>query len=140
MCHHKEDFNNDAEWVFSTTGHGKAAVDGMNGTLKREAANTSLYMKEGNTITSAEGFHQWNKTRQTARGEKSKVISFVITKEDIDETGANEKLKKRWEKARTVSGTQSCHSFSPDPNDINFLYAKSFYSSGEKEHLRHSRK
>ena len=82
MCHHQEDFNNDAEWVFSTTGHGKAAVDGMNGSLKRQADHASLYMGARNTITSAQGFHQWNENRTTARGEKSKVKTFVINQED----------------------------------------------------------
>ena len=127
MCHHQEDFDNDAEWVFSTTGHGKAAVDGMNGSLKRQADHASKYMGTSNTITSAKGFHEWNENRTTARGEKSKVKTFVITQEDIDATSADEKLKRRWEKARTVSGTQSYHSFAPDPNDKDFLHAKSFF-------------
>ena len=93
-----------------------------------------------NTITSAEGFHQWNENRTTARGEKSKVKTFVINQEDIDATSTDEKLKRRWDKARTVSGTQSYHSFAPDPNEKDFLHAKSHYSSVDSFRLRHSKK
>ena len=112
----------------------------MNGSLKRQADHASLYMGARNTITSAQGFHEWNENRTTARGEKSKVKTFVINQQDIDTTSADEKLKKRWDKARTVTGTQGYRSFAPDPNDKDFLHARTFYSSVDSVRLRHSKK
>ena len=58
---HEEDFGHPAEWFFSPTGHGKNAVDGINGTLKHNARQESLRQGDRNTITSAEGFFNFMK-------------------------------------------------------------------------------
>ncbi len=42
LCHHKEDFEIDAEWNFFSTSHGKGPCDGVGGTVKRLAAMASL--------------------------------------------------------------------------------------------------
>ena len=42
LCHHKDDFRVAAEWNFCATSHGKAACDGLGGTVRRLAARASL--------------------------------------------------------------------------------------------------
>ena len=35
LCHHQQDFNMDAEWIFFATSHGKSPCDGVAGFVKR---------------------------------------------------------------------------------------------------------
>ena len=35
LCHHQQDFNVDAEWIFFATRHGKSPCDGVGGFVKR---------------------------------------------------------------------------------------------------------
>ena len=42
FCHHQQDFNMDAEWIFFATSHGKSPCDGVGGFDKRYVAKHSL--------------------------------------------------------------------------------------------------
>ena len=50
LCHHKQDFNIDAEWVFFATSHGKSLCDGIGGFVKRYVAKYSLQIPLNNQI------------------------------------------------------------------------------------------
>ena len=47
LCHHKKDFEVDAEWHFFATSHAKGPCDGIVRTVKRLAARASLQRTEG---------------------------------------------------------------------------------------------
>ena len=42
LCHHQQDFNMDAEWIFFATSHGKSPCNGVGGFVKRYVAKRSL--------------------------------------------------------------------------------------------------
>ena len=42
LCHHQQDFNMDAEWIFFATSHGKSPYDGVEGFVKCYVAKRSL--------------------------------------------------------------------------------------------------
>ena len=42
LCHHQQNFNMDAEWIFFATSHGKSPCDSVMGFVKHDAAKLSL--------------------------------------------------------------------------------------------------
>ena len=42
LCHHQQDFNMDAKWIFFATSHGKSPCAGVGGFVKRYVAKCSL--------------------------------------------------------------------------------------------------
>ena len=42
MCHHQQDFNMDAEWIFFATSRGKSPCNGVEGFVKNYVAKHSL--------------------------------------------------------------------------------------------------
>ena len=105
LCHHKIDFNVDCSWSFFATSHGKSPCDGIGGTLKRLAARASLQRAKTNQIVSPEDFFNF------CNDEIKMVTSIYIPKEEIEAT--REKMRERYEKAKTVPGTRSFHHFVP---------------------------
>ena len=41
FCHHQQDFNMDAEWIFFATSHDKSPCDGVGGFVKRYVGKRS---------------------------------------------------------------------------------------------------
>ena len=52
LCHHKNDFGLDAEWIFFATSHRKSPCDGISGFVKRYVAERSLQRPLNNQILS----------------------------------------------------------------------------------------
>ena len=105
VCHHKTDFDVNCSWSFFATSHGKSPCDGVGGTLKRLSARASLQRTTSNQIVSPEDFFNF------CNYEIKMLTSNYITKDEIDST--REKMKERFEMARTVPGTISYHHFVP---------------------------
>ena len=42
LCHHWQNFNMDAEWIFFATSHGKSPCDSVTGFVKHDVAKCSL--------------------------------------------------------------------------------------------------
>ena len=42
LCHHQQDLNMDAEWIFFAASHGKSPCNGVGGFVKRYVAKRSL--------------------------------------------------------------------------------------------------
>ena len=50
LCHHRDDFGLDAQWIFFATSHGKSPCDGVGGFVKRHVAKRSLQHPLNNQI------------------------------------------------------------------------------------------
>ena len=59
LMYHEHDFNLKAENHFFATSHGKSPCDGIGGTIKREAANSSLRTVVTNQILTPEQLFLW---------------------------------------------------------------------------------
>ena len=59
LCHHYSDFNLEAEWNFFATNHGKFAVNGIGGIIKRLTARASFQRPYNNQILSSEAVYQF---------------------------------------------------------------------------------
>ena len=52
LCHHQQDFNVDAEWIFFATRHGKSPCDGVGGFVKRYVVKRSVQRPQHDQILS----------------------------------------------------------------------------------------
>lgn len=110
ICQFKRKFDLQAEWHFFATSHGKSACDALGGSFKREAAKTSL-KQPVDVITNAKKLFEW------AQARKTKTL-FVFCSNTEYEEEAN-RSKNRYDKVKTITGTQSLHSFQPiNENEI----------------------
>ena len=94
----------------------------MGGTCKRAARNYSL-ANPGHEIGSALDFYNFMIEK------KLKTIPFVITKQEILETG--QFLEERFKRARPFIGTQGHHHYEVDPDDNRFLIIKKHTESSQ---------
>ena len=105
LCHHKEDFGISAEWHFSATSHGKGACDGLGGTVKRLAARASLQRPYEEQIMTPRQLFQWA---------SSSILNITFDFCSIDEyLDEKRNLSQRFDKCRTIPGTQKLHSYIP---------------------------
>ena len=63
LAEHKNDFDVEADWSFSATGHGKGPWDGLAGSAKREAALESLRRSSMNPIQTPYDFFEFVKNK-----------------------------------------------------------------------------
>jgi hypothetical protein len=59
LIHHKEDFDMEACWVFSASGHGKGPCDGIGATVKSTATRSVL--TSGKAFLSVKDFYNFTK-------------------------------------------------------------------------------
>lgn len=105
LCHHENDFGIKAEWNFFASSHGKNACDGVGGTVKRLAALASLRMVYNEQIMTPRQLYDWAKANIDN-------ISFLYSTKDEHEA-EEQTLKRRFEAATTIKGTQQFHSYTP---------------------------
>jgi len=105
LCYHKTDFRIDAEWHFFATSHGKGPCDGLGGTVKRLAARASLQRTYDHQIMTPHQLYEW-------ASDNIPTIHFKFcTSEDYKR--AETFLQERFQKSRTIPGTQKLHCFVP---------------------------
>lgn len=109
LCSSKEDFGVELHWSFFATSHGKGAVDGIGGNVKRKVwtcVKSRLY-----TVANAQEFFD------CAR-EEIKGITVLFTSKDS--IAQNEHfLSKRWSTIPNIPRIQSSHFFQPyDKNNL----------------------
>ena len=97
--YHPLDFGTQATWSFFETAHGKGAVDGVGGAIKRAVWRAIL--QDRAVVNSAEEF------ARVAENECLKVKVLYIPKEDI--TQAEEQLHQRWNACIPIPETHSIH-------------------------------
>ena len=105
LCHHKEDFGLDAEWVFFATSHGKSPCDAIGGVVKRHITKRSLQRPLNNQILDYESMIN------LCREEIKEIKFFGISQ--LQMKIVRENLKVRFDKGKTLPGTRRCHHFVP---------------------------
>lgn len=92
-------------WHFFATSHGKGAVDGVGGTVKR-AVSTAVLSRQVVQVD-ARSF------AETARRVCPKVEVLFISTEDISQFCADNEMEKYWDQAAPLPGTRNVHYISP---------------------------
>lgn len=93
-----------SRWIYSASGHGKSACDGVGGVLKHHASLHNLKTTELSSITNARTFVE-------ALGQKIKGITLLFI--DQEELSRYRELKRKgWEKVTPSKGIQSSHVWS----------------------------
>ncbi|QQP58144.1 Uncharacterized protein FKW44_003368 [Caligus rogercresseyi] len=93
------------EWHYFATSHGKGAVDGVGGTVKR-AVSMAVLSRQW-VVANASTF------AETARRVCPKMEVLYITKEDIGEFCNTHEIAKYWEQVTPLPGTLNVHSVTP---------------------------
>ena len=99
VLYHPLDFGSEATWSFFETAHGKGAVDGVGGAVKRAVWRAIL--QDRAVVNSAEEF------AMVAENECQKVNVLYIPKEDITQTKVQ--LLERWNACIAIPETHSVH-------------------------------
>lgn len=89
------------KWIFSATGHGKGACDGIGGIVKHFATSHNLRKSHLESINDAETF-------VSEVGKYSNAIKLlVIPFEDLQKF--RKEKTREWKKASAIVGIQKCH-------------------------------
>lgn len=121
VCFSKTDFCVNIEWNFFAAGHGKGAVDGVGGSVKRTVWNAVKGRQA--YVHSAKDFYH-------ASAEKCKGICVLFVSQEEVESHA-QLLNTRWSSVREISGIHSMHHFQAyDENNI--LVGKTAHTEMEK--------
>ena len=76
------------------------------------------------------------KTHINYAGQISPIIPIVVTRDDYEKVRNNEVIKKRWNRTRTVNGTQQHHDFRRDQKDNDFIIMRPYSDCEEYEMVR----
>ena len=113
LCHHKDDFGLNAEWIFFATSHGKSPCDGIGGTVKRYVAKRSLQRPLCDQIITYEAM------LELCIKEIKGIKFYGISKERMKIV--RNILLPRFQSGKTVPGTRIYHHFLPiSTNAISF--------------------
>jgi len=102
LCHFQEDFDISGYWNFFATSHGKGAVDGVGGKLKRVA--WEMVKSRKLLINDSEEFFN-------ALNGKTNINLIYVSSQKIQDN--KNMLTTRWESILPIAGLQSCHFFRP---------------------------
>ena len=103
LCHHQQDFNMHAEWIFFATSHGNSPCDGVGGFLKRYVAKRSLQRPLHDQFLS------YQSMLDLCAKEIPSVTFLGVGQEKMVNVRAD--LEDRATKLNTVPGTRSSHHF-----------------------------
>ncbi|CAF1564844.1 unnamed protein product [Adineta steineri] len=123
LVHHKTDFDLDACWTFTATGHGKAAGDGIGAVLKSTGRRATL--SKNIIMSNAKDFYEFLQKQQIETARRSNkdipgVYVFFLESDEVEEV-KNKYLKARNEKLRatgTIQGIRTMHDFKPISNSM----------------------
>ncbi|CAF1500343.1 unnamed protein product [Adineta ricciae] len=123
LIYHKKDFDLDACWTFTATGHGKGAGDGIGAVLKSIARRATL--SKNILMTNAKDFYEFSQKQQLETARRSSkdipgVHVFFLESDEVEEA-KNNCLKARNEKLRatgTIKGIRTMHEFQPISNSM----------------------
>ncbi len=110
LTHHNIDFDLDACWTLTATGHGKDAGDGTGAVLKSIARRATL--SKNILMSNAKDFYEFSHKQQleTARRSNKDIPSvhvFFLESDEVEEV-KNNYLKARSEKLRTTGEKDLC--------------------------------
>lgn len=121
LCHHKRDFDIDAEWHFFATAHGKGPCDGLAGSIKRLASRKALQMGTKKEILTPFALYEW-------ANEYFDNIHFTFVSQEVYNSSAQYQ-KERFTKAKPLKGTQSVHCIVPCTENFDYCMVKKNSSS-----------
>lgn len=113
---HKKEFGLTADWHFFTTSHGKGAVDGIGGSLKRNA-RANMLRTTGISPRNAKEFCE-TAYRTIIKLVYLDKLKMEDTRKKMEET--------RYKKTKTVPGTHNLHYFKPSSSDADTIIARTF--------------
>lgn len=104
LIHHKVDFELEACWTFTATGHGKSAGDGIGAALKSTARRATL--SKSILLSTAKDFFEFCQKQQLGIAEKSNrdnpaIDVFYLEADEIEEV-KNNILNSRFEKLKAL--------------------------------------
>ena len=105
LCHHQQDFNMDAEWIFFATSHGKSPCDGVGGFVKHYVVKRSLQRPLHDQIL------RYQSMLDLCVREIPSIIFFGVSQEEIFNVHAD--LEDRFAKSKNMPGIRSSHHFVP---------------------------
>ncbi|KAJ4425908.1 hypothetical protein ANN_27534 [Periplaneta americana] len=111
------------KWHSFATSHGKGAVDGVGGTIKRGVGTIVNVRRE--LVTGYESF------ATVAKQVCPSIKTVVISKEEIEMVSEKNKLSSLWEKVNAVPATQTLHCIIPSGESK--IVGKKFSFSTEDE-------
>jgi hypothetical protein len=98
LIHHKEDFDMEACWTFSASGHGKGPCDGIGATVKSTATRSVL--TSGKAFLSVEDFYNFTKKFNddvTRVNTTETPINVFHLERTVVERVLQDLLTKRWD-------------------------------------------
>ena len=105
LCHHLQDFNMDAEWIFFATSHGKSSCDGVGGFVKHYVVKHSLQRPIHDQIFS------YQSMLGLCIREIPSIIFFGVIQEEMVNVRGD--LEDHFAKSKTMPGTRSSEHFVP---------------------------
>ncbi len=104
LIHHKADFELEACWSFTASGHGKSAGNGIGAVLKSTARRVTL--SKNILLSSAKDFFEFSQNQQFETAKKSNrnnpaVEVFFLDADEIEKVKANI-LDSRIEKVKAL--------------------------------------
>jgi hypothetical protein len=114
LIHHKVDFELEASWTFTATGHGKSAGDGIGATLKSTARRASL--SKNILLSTAKDFFEFSQNQQLEIAKKSNrdnpaVDVFYLEADEIEKV-KNNILNARFKKLQALREKEIINLFS----------------------------
>ena len=105
LCHHQQDFNMDAEWIFFATSYGKSPCNGVGEFGKCYVMKCSLQRPLHDQILS------YQSMLDLCVREIPSITFFIVNQEEMVNVHAD--LEDCIAKSKTVPGTRSSHHFVP---------------------------
>ncbi|CAF3161507.1 unnamed protein product, partial [Rotaria sp. Silwood2] len=119
--HHKDDFNIEACWTFSATGHGKGPCDGIGATVKSSASRSILM--SGTIISTVDDFYyftkKFNDDAAQVNNTNEPPVHVYLLKRDVVKCAIKDVLTHRWKQLNgRIKGIRSFHQFDPGNDGI----------------------
>jgi hypothetical protein len=107
ICQFKEEYHIDVEWHFFGSYHWKSPCDAIGGTVKRIATRASLQRFNRNQITTAQELYDFLRQKSV---ELKIDVQFCS---EAEYKAHDRKIRSRYAKVRTVTGTRVYHCVIP---------------------------
>ena len=105
LCHHQQDLNMDAEWIFFATSHGKSPYDGVGQFAQHYVAKHSLQIPLHDQILS------YQSMLDLCVRDIPSITFFGVSQEEMANVRSD--LVDHFAKSKTMPGTRSRHHFVP---------------------------
>ena len=102
LCHHQQDSNMDAEWIFFATSYGKSPYDDVGGFVKRYVAKHNQMTLHGQILS-------YQSILDLCVRETPSITFFDVSREET--VNVHNDLEHCFAKSKTMPGTRHSHHF-----------------------------